>query len=85
MGRCLGPGKIEKAGAAWTHLILSDYACSSPLLRDKTREEVLDLLGAPDESHEGQLRYKVDIGRRIGWRPFPVSLFVEFEEFDNCC
>jgi hypothetical protein len=50
------------------------------LLRDKTREEVLDLLGTPDESHEGQLRYRVDMGRRIGWRPFPVSLLVEFDD-----
>ena len=49
------------------------------LLRDKTREDVLALLGKPDEDHEGLLRYRVDVGRRIGWRPFLVTLTVQFD------
>src|SRR5689334_22361339 len=50
------------------------------LLREKTREEVLALLGKPDEDHEGLLRYRVDVGRRIAWRPFLVTLIVEFDD-----
>jgi hypothetical protein len=54
--------------------------CAQSLLRDKTRDDVLALLGKPDEDHAGQLRYRVDVGRRIAWRPFLVSLFVEFDD-----
>jgi hypothetical protein len=50
------------------------------LLRDKTREDVLALLGKPDEDHEGLLRYRIDVGRRIAWRPFLVTLIVEFDD-----
>jgi hypothetical protein len=50
------------------------------LLRDKTTDEVAALLGKPDEGVEGQLRYRVDVGRRIAWRPFRVSLIVEFDD-----
>jgi hypothetical protein len=50
------------------------------LLRDKTKDEVLALLGKPDEDHESQLQYRLDVGRRIGWRPFLVTLFVEFDD-----
>ena len=50
------------------------------LLHDKTRDEVLDLLGKPDVDHVGQLRYRVDVGRRIAWSMFPVSLIVNFDD-----
>ena len=49
------------------------------LLHGKTREDVLALLGKPDEDHEGLLRYRIDVGRRIAWRPFLVTLVVEFD------
>ena len=53
---------------------------SQSLLRDKTQDEVLELLGKPDVGIEGQLRYRVDVGRRVAWRTFLVSLFVEFDD-----
>lgn len=53
---------------------------AQPLLREKTRDEILALLGKPDEDHDGQLRYRVDVGRRVAWRPSMVTLFVEFDE-----
>jgi hypothetical protein len=59
---------------------MSESLRTEPFLRDKTRDEVLALLGKPDEDHEGQLRYRLDVGRRIGWRPFLVTLFVEFDD-----
>ena len=45
------------------------------LLQQKTRDEVTGLLGKPDEEHEGGLlRYRVDVGRRIAWEPFLLTL-----------
>lgn len=49
------------------------------LLGGKTRSEVLDTLGKPDMDREGQIRYIVDNGRRIMWKPFLSSLIVEFD------
>jgi hypothetical protein len=53
---------------------------SQALLRDKTRDEVLALLGKPDGDDQGQIRYHVDIGMRIAWRPFLSSLYIEFDD-----
>lgn len=50
------------------------------LLLKKSREEVLALLGRPDEEIQGQLRYRVDVGRRIAWEPFLLTLIVEMDE-----
>lgn len=46
----------------------------------KSRDEVLALLGKPDENDQRLLRYRVDVGRRIAWRPFMVTLSVEFDD-----
>jgi hypothetical protein len=54
--------------------------CAQSLLSGKRKNEVLDLLGKPDVDHEVQLRYQVDVGRRIAWEVFPVSLIVEFDD-----
>ena len=59
---------------------MSESLWTQSLLRDKTRDEVLALLGKPEEDHEGQLRYRLDVGRRIWWRPFLVTLFIEFDD-----
>jgi hypothetical protein len=53
---------------------------SQALMRDKTRDEVLALLGKPDGDDQGQIRYHVDIGMRIAWRPFLSSLYIEFDD-----
>jgi hypothetical protein len=50
------------------------------LLVGKSRDEVLTLLGKPDEDFGHQLRYSVDVGRRIAWEMFPEKLIVELDE-----
>jgi hypothetical protein len=50
------------------------------LLSDKSRDEVLALLGKPDEERDYQLRYRVDVGRRIAWETFTEILIVTFDE-----
>ena len=51
------------------------------LLQQKTRDEVTALLGKPDEEYEGGLlRYRVDVGRRIAWEPFLLTLIVKLGE-----
>ncbi len=53
------------------------------LLRNKSRDEVLALLGKPDEDREYQLRYQVDVGRRIAWSRFCEILIVTLDEKHN--
>jgi hypothetical protein len=50
------------------------------LLLKKTRDELLGLLGKPDEEVQGLLRYRVDVGLRIAWEPFLITLAIEFDE-----
>jgi hypothetical protein len=50
------------------------------LLTSRTPDEVIAVLGKPDEDHNGQLRYRVDVGRRIGWQPFFVTLVVNLDD-----
>ena len=50
------------------------------LLRDKTQDQIVALLGKADEDLKGQLRYRVDMGRRIVWRPFLMALVVSFDD-----
>ena len=43
------------------------------------KSEVIALLGQPDQDYGAQLRYRVDVGRRIGREPFLVTLFVHLD------
>jgi hypothetical protein len=54
--------------------------CDQSLLRGKAREEVIALLGKAEEDLQGLLRYRVDVGRRVDWKPLLVSLVVEFDD-----
>jgi len=58
-----------------------ELLCAQSLMQDKSQDEVLALLGKPEEDNKdkGQLRYRVDVGRRIAWEPFMVSLIVELD------
>jgi hypothetical protein len=50
------------------------------VLLGKSKEQVVTLLGNPDEDESGQFRYRVDVGRRVAWKPFLVNLCVGFDE-----
>lgn len=50
-----------------------------PLLFGRNRDEVLAVLGKPDEDHETLFLYRVDVGRRILWRPFLETLVVQLD------
>jgi len=78
--QCQFDSSAWQAGDVRVRGQMSESLRAQSLLRDKTRDEVLALLGKPDEDHEGQLRYRLDVGRRIGWRPFLVTLFVELDD-----
>ncbi len=70
-----------KQGDARVRGEMVDSLRSQSLLRDKTWVQVLELLGKPDADDEGHLlRYRVDVGRRIAWRPFLVTLYVVFDD-----
>jgi len=56
---------------------------SQALLRNKSRDEVLALIGKPDEDRGYQLRYEVDVGRRIAWSRFCEILVVTLDEKQN--
>jgi co-chaperonin GroES (HSP10) len=61
------------------------YLLSQSLLRNKTRAEVIALLGEPDKDYTNQVRYQVDVGRRIAWHPFFESLIIDFDENARVC
>ena len=69
-----------KAGTARTRGEMVASLEAQSLLQQKSREEVTALLGKPDEEHEGLLRYRVDVGRRIAWEPFLLTLVVKLDE-----
>jgi hypothetical protein len=50
------------------------------LLLQKSRDDVTALLGKPDEDYQVVLRYRVDVGRRIAWEPFLLTLIVKLDE-----
>jgi hypothetical protein len=72
---------VWKPGNARVRGEMVESLRSQSLLRDKTRLQVLELLGKPDADDEGHLlRYRVDVGRRIAWRRFLVTFYVSFDE-----
>jgi outer membrane protein assembly factor BamE (lipoprotein component of BamABCDE complex) len=50
------------------------------VLLGMSKGQVVTLLGNPDEDESVQFRYRVDVGRRVAWKPFLVNLCVGFDE-----
>ncbi len=50
------------------------------VLRGKSEDEVLAILGQPDEDLDGSFLYRLDVGRRMVGRTLVVALIVEFDE-----
>ena len=51
------------------------------VLGGKTREEVLALLGTPDDNGSGSsIGYRIDVGKRFSWRPCLEKLVVQLDQ-----
>jgi hypothetical protein len=71
---------VWKQGDSRVHGEMVESLRGQFLLQAKTKEEVLALLGEPHDDRGALLDYEVDVGRRIAWRPFMLTLVIMFDD-----
>ena len=56
---------------------------ASKILNDKTRVEVIEMLGTPDSETEQTITYVVDVGHKFGSNPWLYNFSVIFDTTTN--
>jgi len=71
---------LWKQGNARIRGEMVDSLHRGSFLHGKNRDETIDLLGKPDEDHQGVFVYRIDLGRRLAWHSLVETLWVEFND-----